>query len=91
MDSTIFRASLAAGELDAAKAWLDKVKGDRGAYPQYDDRALDHRERELFQAAYKAQNWKLAKEVVEGSIFPQSKLGRMGRLSQLAGKPYSQI
>ena len=68
---------------------MRSIKGAK--YSRYDDRWIDHRERELFQAYYQAKRWADAKRIVESSLNVQTRTGRKGRLAQLAGKPYDQI
>jgi len=80
-----FQAAIERGELEEAERFLDEVKNNREAFSNYDDRCIDHRERELFKAYYGREDWAGAKRIVEGSIKPDSKEGRKKRLEELSG------
>jgi hypothetical protein len=88
-NTTSFQEALESGNLETAENWLDKIKAERPE--NYDDRWIDHRERELFKAYYAQEDWASAKRIVEGSIKPDSKEGRKTRLEQLSGQPYDEI
>ena len=90
IDTATFRRALEVNPADA-EAWLDTIRQNRGKYSQYDDRWLDHREQELFQAFCKTSDWPAAKRVVEATEDPHSKEGRERRLVILAGTPYEEI
>ena len=47
-DTGSFQKAIESGNLEAAEAWLDTIKAERPE--NYDDRWIDHRERELFKA-----------------------------------------
>ncbi|MBT4349418.1 hypothetical protein HOD19_01400 [bacterium] len=84
-----FQEALASSDLETAESWIDKIKTERPE--NYDDRWIDHRERELFKAYYGQEDWAAAKRIVEGSIKPDSKEGRKNRLADLAGQNYDEI
>lgn len=92
IESTInFKEAVEGGELEKAEKWLSKIKENKNEFPQYDDRWIDHRERELFQAYYKAEDWTGAKRIVEASANPASKEGRIRRLEELSGTKFNEI
>jgi hypothetical protein len=86
-----FRESLEKGELEKVENFLNEVASQPDKYPQYDDRWLDHRQRELFQAFYGNEDWAGAKRIVEATKDPISKDGRKKRLEELSGKKYEEI
>ena len=86
-----FRESLEKGELEKAENFLNEVINQPDKYPQYDDRWIDHRQRELFQAFYGNENWAGAKRIVEVTKDPLSKDGRKKRLEELSRKKYEEI
>jgi len=86
-----FRQALIEKRYEDAELFLTKVAKYPERYPQYDARWLDHRQRELFQEYYKAQDWVGAKRIVEATTDPFSKQGRIKRLEQLTGKKYEKI
>lgn len=86
-----FREALDGGRLEEAESFLNKVASNLDQFPQYDARWLDHRQRELFQAFYKAEDWQGAKRIVEATQDPRSKEGRKARLEELSGLNYDKI
>ncbi len=82
-----FREALDNGKLQEAEEWLKEVS----KLEKYDDRQLDHRQRELFQAYNKAQDWAGAKRIIEDTQDQRSKEGRKSRLEELSGKKYEEI
>ena len=89
-DTKSFREALKF-DIGAAEEWLNQIRLDRAGHPQYGDRELDHRERELFQAFCSVGDWAGAKRVVEVTADPMVKKNRMKRLEELSGLPYDQI
>ncbi|MFH1890359.1 MAG: hypothetical protein ABIJ91_02205 [Candidatus Kuenenbacteria bacterium] len=85
-----FRHALEGGRLSEAEEYLNKEK-QSPSKEGHDQRWVDHRERELFQAYYKKEDWKGAKRVVESSLFEHSKQGRQKRLEGLSGIKYEEI
>ncbi|HAM88647.1 MAG: hypothetical protein US83_C0012G0004 [Candidatus Falkowbacteria bacterium GW2011_GWC2_38_22] len=86
-----FRKALDKGKLLEAEKFLTDVAVNPEKYPQYDDRWLDDRQRELFQAFYKVENWQGAKRVVEATKDVYSKRGRKARLEELSGLKFEEI
>ena len=86
-----FRKAIESGNLEEAEAWIDKIKSERETFPQYDDRWVDHRERELFQVYYKKEDWAGAKKIVKNSINQTSREGRTMRLEELSGMKFDEI
>ena len=90
-----FRKAVEEERLDEAENFLNEVRADLNAdksgFPGYDERWLDHREKELFQAFCKGENWGEAKRVVEATKNEASKTGRKNRLEELSGKKYEEI
>lgn len=86
-----FRSALAGGRLKEAEKFLSDVAITPDQFPQYDDRWLDHRQRELFQEFYKIEDWQGAKRVVEATKDPRSKSGRIARLEELSEMKYEKI
>ncbi len=86
-----FREALEAGKLESAESFLKEVASNPENFPNYDERWLDHRSRELFQSFYKIQDWQGAKRVVEATKDPRSKEGRVARLEELSGLNYDLI
>ena len=86
-----FHVAIEKGGLEAAENFLAGVKSGRERWKQYDDRWVDHRERELFQAYYTKQDWTGAKRIVESSLKEMSKEGRKKRLVELSGMKYEEI
>ena len=86
-----FRAALDSGKLSEAENFLTEVASSPDQFPQYDERWLDHRQRELFQAFYKAEDWQGAKRVVEATKDARSQEGRKARLEELSGMNYDEI
>jgi hypothetical protein len=78
-----FRNALDIGKLLEAENFLTEVASNPDQFPQYDERWLDHRQRELFQAFYKAEDWQGAKRVVEATKDARSQDGRKARLIEL--------
>ena len=74
-----FKEAIAAGNLAQAESWLDQAQ----SLEQYDDRWVDHRERELFKAYYAIEDWVGAKRIVEKTKNPDSQTGRRHRLEDL--------
>ena len=91
MDTETFRNALATGQLIEAETFLNDVLCHPEKYPQYDNRWLDHRQRELFQAFYQVKNWQGAKRVVEATKAQKSYEGRKNRLEELSGMKYEEI
>ncbi|OGY88570.1 MAG: hypothetical protein A2677_01315 [Candidatus Komeilibacteria bacterium RIFCSPHIGHO2_01_FULL_52_14] len=89
-DTASFRAALET-DPDQAEGWLATVQANPGKFPQYDDRWLDHRQRELFQVRCKAKDWPAAKRIVEATKDPHSKEGRTKRLEELSSKLYEEL
>ena len=89
-DTASFRAALESAP-EQAEQWLNQVKANRVKFPQYDDRWIDHRERELFQAYCRTADWSAAKRVAEATSDPKSKEGRARRLQELSGIVYEQL
>jgi len=88
-DTASFQEAITAGNLEQAEAWLDNIKTTRPE--NYDDRWIDHRERELFKAYCATEDWKEAKRIVKSSINQTSKEGRKERLEQLSSQSYDSI
>jgi len=86
-----FRAALDDGQLEEAESFLNEVASNPDQFSQYDERWLDHRQRELFQAFYGEKDWEGAKRVVEATKDPRSKEGRVNRLEELSGIAYEEI
>jgi hypothetical protein len=86
-----FRKALEIGNLNEAEDFLNEVALDPEQFPQYDERWLDHRQRELFQAFYKVEDWQGAKRVVESTVDVLSQQGRKDRLEELSGLNYEEI
>jgi len=84
-----FRDALNSGRLAEAENFLNKVASNPNQFPQYDERWLDHRQRELFQAFYKVKDWQGAKRVVESDSRSQEE--RKARLEELSGMNYDEI
>lgn len=84
-----FQEAITAGNLEQAEAWLDNIKATRPE--NYDDRWIDHREREIFKSYCEKQDWFGAKRIVESSLKEDSKSGRKERLAQLSGQAYESI
>ena len=89
-DTASFLQAVLNGQLAKAEAWLNQQKASP-AKPGYDQRWVDHRERELFRAYYSRADWPSAKHIVEGSALPSSKEGRGERLQNLSGLKYEDI
>jgi len=88
IDSTSsFKEAVDAGNLAQAEDWLDQAQNEE----KYDDRWLDHRQRELFRAYYQIKDWVGAKRIVEKTKDPDSKAGRITRLEELSGLKYDEI
>jgi|AntRauTorcE11897_2_1112592.scaffolds.fasta_scaffold07256_4 hypothetical protein len=86
-----FREALESGNLVEAENFLNDIASNPEKFPQYDERWLDHRQRELFQSYYKAEDWQGAKRVVEATADSQSQEGRRNRLEELSGLKYDEI
>ncbi len=86
-----FRDALDRGKLLEAEKFLTEVASNPDQFPQYDERWLDHRQRELFQAFYKIKDWQGAKRVVEATKDSRSQDGRKARLEELSGLKYEEI
>lgn len=86
-----FRKALDEGRLAEAESFLNEVANNPDQFPQYDDRWLDQRQRELFQEFYKIKDWSGAKRVVEATKDLRSKSGRITRLEELSGMRYDEI
>ncbi|MCD4694337.1 hypothetical protein K8R62_03190 [bacterium] len=90
-NTTDFRKALDGGNLAGAEDFLNEVLLDPDKFSQYDERWLDHRQRELFQAFYKKEDWKGAKRIIEKTKDLRSKEGRINRLEELSGMNYEII
>ncbi|MCB9802638.1 hypothetical protein H6761_01285 [Candidatus Nomurabacteria bacterium] len=88
-DTNSFQKAIESGNLELAETWLNKIKTERPE--NYDERWIDHRERELFRAYYGEQRWVDAKRIVENSVKSDSKQGRADRLAELSGIKYEEI
>lgn len=86
-----FRKALEDGSLKEAEDFLAEVASNPDKFPQYDERWLDHRQRELFQAFYAKEDWRGAKRIVEETRDERSREGRINRLEELSGMDYEQI
>ena len=86
-----FRDALDSGKLKEAEEFLKEVASNPDQFPQYDDRWLDHRQRELFQVFCGKSDWQGAKRVVEATKDARSQEGREARLEELSGKKYEDI
>lgn len=86
-----FRKALETGNLNEAENFLNEVASSPENFPQYDERWLDHRQRELFQSFYRIQDWQGAKRVVESTVGVTSQQGRKDRLEELSGLNYDEI
>jgi len=86
-----FRGALDGGRLAEAEDFLTEVSSNPDKFPQYDERWLDHRQRELFQVFYKSEDWQGAKRVVEATKDAHSQDGRKARLEELSGLDYDEI
>jgi len=86
-----FRKALESGQVNEAEGFLKEVASNPEQFPNYDDRWLDHRQRELFQAFYKVGDWQGAKRVVESTKDIQSQEGRKARLEELSGINFGEI
>lgn len=89
-DTAGFRTALDSDPF-AAEHWLETVRKNRIQFPQYDDRWLDHRERELFREFCRREWWAGAKRVVDATADPRSRQGRKERLEELSHMPYDSI
>ncbi|MBU0620032.1 MAG: hypothetical protein V1768_03850 [Patescibacteria group bacterium] len=90
-NTTEFRNALDQGSLFQAENFLQNVANNSDQFPQYDERWVDHRQRELFQAFYQAEDWSGAKRLVEATKDERSKDGRKKRLQELSGMKYEEI
>lgn len=93
-DTASFQKAVSSGkqrQIAAAENWLKNVVANREKFSKYDDRWIDHRERELFQAYCKLERWWEAKRICELSIKPESREGRIVRLEELSGKKYDEL
>lgn len=86
-----FRSALDEGKLEEAESFLNNVAINPDQFSQYDDRWLDHRQRELFQEFYKIEDWSGAKRIIEATKDLRSKSGRITRLEELSGMKYDEI
>lgn len=86
-----FRNALEKGQIAEAEHFLDEVKNNPDKFPQYNERWIDHREREVYAAYRDSGDYMSAKRIVEGSINSSSKTGRKDNLQAVAGIPYDQI
>ncbi|MBA3046806.1 hypothetical protein KKC83_01075 [Patescibacteria group bacterium] len=86
-----FRSALDSGKMEEAENFLNEVSSNPDEFPQYDERWLDHRQRELFQSYYKAEDWISAKRIVELTKDLRSQDGRKARLEELSGMKYEEI
>lgn len=84
-----FQKAIEQGLLAQAEEWL--FAQEIGEDKKYDKRWRDHRERELFKAYCQNNDWTNAKRIVENSVMPDSKRGRIKRLKELSGKNYEEI
>ena len=86
-----FRDALDSKDFDNAEKFLTEVASNPEKFPQYDDRWVDHRQRELFQSYYKVEDWQGTKRVVEATKDPRSYEGRKARLEELSKMKYDEI
>jgi len=86
-----FRDALDNKDFDNAEKFLTEVASNPEKFPQYDDRWVDHRQRELFQSYYKVEDWQGAKRVVEATKDSRSYAGRKARLEELSEMKYDEI
>ncbi|MFP4514618.1 MAG: hypothetical protein ACLFNO_01275 [Parcubacteria group bacterium] len=86
-----FREALSTGKLEEAEQFLQNVFENPENFPNYDERWLDHRQRELFQSFYQMQDWQGAKRIVENTKDVGSQEGRKARLEELSGLKYEEI
>jgi len=89
-----FKKALEQGRLQEAEDFLLEVQADKEKFAEkFGDvvRWLDHRQRELFQAYYKKEDWTGAKRIVEATEDPQIKFNRAARLADLSGLKYEEI
>ncbi len=86
-----FRNALENEQLEEAENFLKNIASNPEQFPQYDERWLDHRQRELFQAFCKAEDWQGAKRVVEATEDDRSQEGRKARLVELSEMKFEEI
>lgn len=86
-DTAGFCKALEDGKLEEAEHWL----GQASQLEKYDDRWLDHRQRELFKAFCAKKDWIGAKRVVEATKDEMSREGRKARLEELSEMKYEEI
>lgn len=91
--TSLFDQILEKGLLKEAEDILKSVaaKMEKEESFRYGKDWLDDCERKLFQAYYALKDWAGAKRVVEMSIKPESKKGRIKRLEDLSGRKYEEI
>jgi len=93
IDNDSFKEAIRRGHLRKAEAWLNKQRltvadavGD-----SHTTKDVDKWERILFRALKGLLRYKDAKRIVEGSVLPESKQGRIDRLIEESGIPYDEI
>ncbi len=86
-----FREALETSNLSESENFLSEVALNPEQFPQYDETWLDHRQRELFQAFYKVEDWQGAKRVVEATKDVSSRDGRIARLEELSEMNFDEI
>ena len=87
-----FRKALDEGRLEEAENFLKEVASNPDKFSQYDERWLDHRQRELFQSFCEIKDWTGAERVIEATKDSRSQEGRKTRLKELKKeKNYEEI
>lgn len=89
---------------EAAESFLNNIKDNREKFPQYDARAIGHREREVIKEFKNQKNWFAAKRAIENSLIPEdpndssvqetaltNKQNRMKQLEKESGMKYDDI
>jgi hypothetical protein len=76
---------------EAAESFLGSIKNSREKYKNYDDRWIDHREREVIKEFKNKGNWFAAKRAIENSLNINSKIARMEQLERESGTKYGDI
>jgi hypothetical protein len=80
--SAYFQVMAESQDFEEAESWLKAAKES----DDYDNRTLDHRERELFKVYCATGKWAEANEVAENSILESSRAERLKRIAELSKK-----
>ena len=90
-----FKIALEKGRLKEAEKFLLTAQKNPNEYqPQLGidvHEWIDHRQRELFQAFYRQEDWQGAKRIIEATEKDISKKGRIARIEELSGMNYEDI